>query len=184
MPDSALDDTTLDGSAIPPGASLETLRLAIIFSQRDIRKVASDLARNGTLDEEDRAIMQRVVVQGETMLGMITEIKAKAEKADWFDRITGQGDAIDGSKRPWLRFLVLVLAIVVALGVLSGGAVAYWYTSDAQTARREEVEDREYALKVIAAQAAANTVVNARQSAQIDTLRALADSIGAASSQP
>ena len=58
--DDARTDGLADGYGLPALPTAETLRMAIVFLQRDIRTLNRHIAENGRLDEDDRRHLARL----------------------------------------------------------------------------------------------------------------------------
>lgn len=108
---------TLDDGALPAAPSPETLRLAILYVQRDLRQVQRDLAANGRLDEDDRRLLATLDERTERILH-IMDRKPLAQIVDAFSKLFGLGD---NARRPWV-WVVLLVALLLA--------AAAWYGRD------------------------------------------------------
>ena len=131
------DDDALDTGALPPGSTVETVRVAVLYVQRDFRELRRHLNENGRLDEVDRQTIARLDERVGNILERVDEMSA--QKAPWWDRLlagwwdrTGDKDAASRVRVLWQFFAMALIAFVV------------WFVVDAvrdeRAFRREQLD--------------------------------------------
>lgn len=176
----------------PPGidaASLSTpeaMRVAVLYLSAEVHRLREDFTSRGSLTEADRIRLAELVKQVEALDTRAQDLTRamEAQNDNWFDRIAGQGDEIDKSRRPLLRLFVLAFAVVVAIAVIAVPVWWFWYTSAQQEARRAERERRVYVLDSlervvprVAAEAQAAAATAEEAAAKADSAAVVLDSL-------
>ena len=130
--DDARTDGLADGYGLPALPTAETLRMAIVFLQRDIRTLNRHISENGRLDEDDRRHLARLDERTVAILSRLDAMSDPTYSAGtggrnsdddgWHDNAERTvGRVLDSSPGRILALVVLVtaLGLFIVAGILA-----------------------------------------------------------------